>query len=38
LLPDPGAGIAVLVNGDAGSAPIDAVVQQWLALATPNER
>jgi hypothetical protein len=37
LLPDQGAGIAVLANGDAGSGPIDAVVQQWLALTTPNE-
>ena len=37
LLPDRGAGIAVLANGDAGSGPIDAVVQQWLALATPNQ-
>jgi hypothetical protein len=26
----------VLANGDAGSGPVDAVVQQWLALATPN--
>ena len=26
----------MLANGDAGSGPIDAVVQQWLALATPN--
>jgi CubicO group peptidase (beta-lactamase class C family) len=33
MLPDRRAGIAVLANGDAGSAPIDAVVQQWLALA-----
>jgi CubicO group peptidase (beta-lactamase class C family) len=37
LLPDRRAGIALLANGNAGSAPIDAVVQQWLALATPNE-
>jgi CubicO group peptidase (beta-lactamase class C family) len=36
LLPDRRAGIAVLANGDAGSGPVDAVVQQWLALATPN--
>jgi len=36
LVPDRRAGIALLANGDAGSAPIDAVVQQWLALATPN--
>jgi hypothetical protein len=27
----------VLANGDDGSGPIDAVVQQWLALATPNQ-
>ena len=38
LLPDQGAGIAVLANGDDGNAPIDAVVQQWLALATPNPK
>ena len=36
LLPDRRAGIVVLANGDDGSRPIDAVVQQWLALATPN--
>ena len=36
LLPDRRAGIAVLANGDAGSAPVDAVVQQWLALASLN--
>jgi CubicO group peptidase (beta-lactamase class C family) len=36
LLPDRRAGIALLANGDAGSAPIDAVVQQWLALASLN--
>jgi CubicO group peptidase (beta-lactamase class C family) len=36
LLPDRRAGIALLANGDAGSAPVDAVVQQWLALTTPN--
>jgi CubicO group peptidase (beta-lactamase class C family) len=36
LLPNRRSGIALLANGDAGSAPIDAVVQQWLALATPN--
>jgi len=36
LLPDRRAGIVVLANGDAGSRPIDALVQQWLALATPN--
>jgi hypothetical protein len=37
MLPDRQTGIAVLANGDAGSGPIDAVVQQWLALATPNQ-
>jgi hypothetical protein len=37
LLPDRRAGIVVLANGDDGSRPIDAVVQQWLALATPNQ-
>jgi CubicO group peptidase (beta-lactamase class C family) len=36
LLPDRRAGIALLANGDAGSGPIDAVVQQWLALASLN--
>jgi CubicO group peptidase (beta-lactamase class C family) len=34
ILPDRRAGIAVLANGDAGSTPIDAVVQRWTALAT----
>jgi CubicO group peptidase (beta-lactamase class C family) len=34
LLPDRRAGIVVLANGDAGTGPIDAVVQQWVALAT----
>jgi CubicO group peptidase (beta-lactamase class C family) len=38
LLPDRRAGIVVLANGDAGSAPIDAVVQRWVALATPPGR
>ena len=38
LLPDRQTGIAVLANGDDGSAPIDAVVQQWLALATPSPK
>ena len=38
LLPDRRAGIALLANGDAGGAPIDAVVQRWLALATPNRK
>jgi CubicO group peptidase (beta-lactamase class C family) len=34
LLPDRRAGIVVLANGDAGSAPINAVVQQWMMLNT----
>jgi hypothetical protein len=34
LLPDRWVGIAVLANGDGGTAPINAVVQQLLALAT----
>jgi CubicO group peptidase (beta-lactamase class C family) len=38
LLPDRRAGIALLANGDDGGAPIDAVVQQWLGLATPNPK
>jgi hypothetical protein len=38
MLPDRQTGIAVLANGDDGSAPIDAVVQQWLALATPSPK
>ena len=38
LLPDQRAGIAVLTNGDGGSAPINAVVQRWLALATQAEQ
>jgi CubicO group peptidase (beta-lactamase class C family) len=32
LLPDRGAGIVLLANGDDGNAPIDAVVQRWLAF------
>jgi CubicO group peptidase (beta-lactamase class C family) len=36
LLPDRRAGIVALANGDAGSAPIDAVVQRWVALASPS--
>jgi CubicO group peptidase (beta-lactamase class C family) len=36
LLPDRRAGIVVLANGDGGSAPIDAVVQQWVAILTPG--
>ena len=38
LLPDRRAGIVVLANGDGGSAPIDAVVQQWVALATASPK
>jgi CubicO group peptidase (beta-lactamase class C family) len=38
LLPDRRAGIALLANGDAGNAPIDAVVKQWLGLAAPASR
>jgi hypothetical protein len=34
LLPDRQAGMVVLANGDA----IDAVVQRWVALATPPGR
>jgi hypothetical protein len=34
LLPDRRAGIVVLANSDAGSAPINAVVQQWMMLST----
>jgi CubicO group peptidase (beta-lactamase class C family) len=34
LLPDRRAGMVVLTNGDAGDGPINAAVQQWLALAT----
>jgi CubicO group peptidase (beta-lactamase class C family) len=34
LLPDRLAGIVVLANSDGGSAPINAVVQQWIPLAT----
>jgi CubicO group peptidase (beta-lactamase class C family) len=34
LLPDRRAGMVALANGDDGSAPIDAVVQRWVALAT----
>jgi CubicO group peptidase (beta-lactamase class C family) len=34
LLPDRRMGIVVLANGDAGSAPINAVVQQWMTLST----
>jgi CubicO group peptidase (beta-lactamase class C family) len=38
LLPERHTGVVVLANGDGGSAPIDAVVQQWVALATPPGR
>jgi CubicO group peptidase (beta-lactamase class C family) len=38
LLPERRAGIVVLANGDGGSAPIDAVVQQWVPLATPSRK
>jgi CubicO group peptidase (beta-lactamase class C family) len=34
LLPDRRAGVVVLANGDAGGAPVDAVVQQWLRSST----
>jgi CubicO group peptidase (beta-lactamase class C family) len=34
LLPDRRMGIVVLANSDAGSAPINAVVQQWMRLST----
>jgi hypothetical protein len=30
--------LEVLANGDSGSAAIDAVVQRWVALATPNPK
>jgi hypothetical protein len=33
LLPDRRMGIVVLANSDAGSAPINAVVQQWIWLS-----
>ena len=38
LLPDRRAGIVVLANSDAGSGPINAVVQQWVTLATPSPK
>jgi CubicO group peptidase (beta-lactamase class C family) len=38
LLPDRRAGIAVLACGDAGSGPINAVVQRWVALVTSRHR
>jgi len=34
LLPDRRAGIVALTNSDAGNGPINAVVQQWVALVT----
>jgi CubicO group peptidase (beta-lactamase class C family) len=34
LLPDRRMGMVVLTNGDDGSAPINAVVQQWVRLCT----
>ena len=34
LLPARRAGIVVLANSDVGSAPINAVVQQWMMLST----
>jgi hypothetical protein len=34
LLPDRRAGIVVLANSDAGRAPINAVVQQWMMFST----
>jgi CubicO group peptidase (beta-lactamase class C family) len=37
LLPDRRMGIVVLANSDAGSAPIDAVVQQWVRLSTKRK-
>jgi CubicO group peptidase (beta-lactamase class C family) len=36
LLPDRQMGIVVLANGDAGSAPINAVVQQWVRRSTKS--
>jgi CubicO group peptidase (beta-lactamase class C family) len=36
LLPDRRVGIVLLANGDAGNAPIDAVVQRWLAFDALN--
>ena len=38
LLPDRGTGIVVLANSDAGSAPINAVVRQWVRLSTKPRR
>jgi CubicO group peptidase (beta-lactamase class C family) len=34
MLPDRRAGIALLANGDSGSGPINAVVQEWVELVT----
>ena len=36
LLPDRRTGIVGLANGDAGSAPINAVVQQWVRRSTES--
>ena len=36
LLPDRRMGIVVLTNSDAGSSPINAVVQQWVRLAATS--
>jgi CubicO group peptidase (beta-lactamase class C family) len=36
LLPDRRAGIVALANGDDGSAPIDTVVQRWIAFVTES--
>jgi CubicO group peptidase (beta-lactamase class C family) len=38
LLPDRRMGIVVLANSDAGSSPINAVVQQWLVLVTQRSQ
>jgi CubicO group peptidase (beta-lactamase class C family) len=38
LLPERRAGIVALANGDGGDDAIDAVVQRWVALATPPGR
>jgi CubicO group peptidase (beta-lactamase class C family) len=37
LLPDRRMGIVVLANSDAGSVPINAVVQQWMRLSTSRD-
>jgi CubicO group peptidase (beta-lactamase class C family) len=38
LLPERRAGIVALANGDTGGDAIDAVVQRWVALASPPGR